>query len=158
MGVVGALLCLTFLIMLFAFAPAPYSNFSFSGIAIPITVIFLTGIYFRAVKRDLPLTFTQLIRMGLLMTVVCVTLFLFLYFGYIKMNEAAFMEIFQSEYKEMMLHSKVYESGALTDDKLAKSIEEIKQMSPWTIVFKDFKLKFLFGIASTLIIAIILRK
>ncbi len=154
-GVITLIITIIFFLVIFH-GDFNQPNFRFKlNLTFPVTMVFLTGVYYRAVRRNLDLQFTQLIRMSLWIVVISAIGFAAFYWIYIVTNHDSFMAVFIQDMTELMKNTQKFE---MTEEQFNLSVKELQQTKTSEIVFSDLSWKLALGAFATFVVSVILRK
>lgn len=157
-GLLSAILGFILLELVYNFSKTPYAVFSFLGITVPVTAIFLNSMYFRAVRRDLPLTFFQILRMSWWITIISTLLFSCFYYYFITIDEIQFIKNYIQEYRTFILQSKEVTGEHFIDSEFNEILNQMDKTTVFDLVSGEFIKKILVGSVASLIVSVILRK
>ena len=102
MGLISSLLTFIALWIVFEYSTYPFERFGFFSISIPVASIFITAMYFRGIKIELPLSFVQVLRMSWWNLLITAILFSSFYAFYITSNEVSFMDKYLTFYESFI--------------------------------------------------------
>ena len=134
-----------------------FTEMTFIGIACMLSALFLTGVYFRAVKRNLIIGFLSYLKMGLITAAIFTLTYEIGYYSYIKSNEQAFKQAYVTNYIKFLELSQDVTKDHFDDPKHIETKKNMLNTSAFDFIFGDLNIKMLVGVLSSFIIAIILR-
>ena len=136
----------------------PFGIMMFCGSVLLVSGVFLTGIYFRAVKRHLLLGFFTILKMSLILSLSFTITYEIGYAAYINIKSTSFRQSYIKSYEEFISIPKdAIEKEKMVDPNPEKTKEEMLNKETFDFIFKDFNIKFLLGSFCSFIIAVILR-
>ena len=161
-AVIWALVASAFVIFSFSQGKNPYGAIALFHTGLFAFFLILSGMFMRAVYRNLSFTFKEAFAYIAIVGVVGSVLFMCISALYMKITWDTTSPIYVNNMTEM--YEIVRESGDLErigkvdEEALQQNIASLKTVTYWDIVLNDFRNKILITLILSLIIAIVMRK